>query len=376
MLRQAVRPRRGPTLREASFEDYPQIALLEARHGFREKSYEEWSHVWLANPLFRELQGRWPIGWVLEDGDHHIVASLGSIPRLYELEGRRLVAAASRFWVADAGYRSAALLLLDRLINRSGADLFLSNTVSAASAAAVDSFDCRRVPVGVWNESAFWITNYRGFVESLLTLRRYPLARLLSYPLSAVFFLKDQLTRPPVDTSDVEVKACPAFDDRFDQFWIEARRSNPHLLWAVRTREVLEWHYKYALLNNRLWIATVVDGPRLVAYAIFDRKDKRTIGLKRVRFVDFQSLDGSTALLPPLLSWAIERCHQEGVHVLESAGRWLEKGEPLDRISCYRRRLPNWTFVYRANDPQLGASLSDPHVWAPSLFDSDSSLVQ
>ena len=81
-------------------------------------------------------------------------------------------------------------------------------------------------------------------------------------------------------------------------------------------------------------------------------------------------------MLSPLLSWALRRCSEEGVHVLESTGRWLEEGAPFDRIAHYRRRLPNWIFVYRASDARLAERLSDPRVWAPSLFDSDSSLVQ
>jgi hypothetical protein len=45
-----------------------------------------------------------------------------------------------------------------------------------------------------------------------------------------------------------------------------------------------------------------VDGPRLIAYGIFDRMELREIGLKQVRLVDFQSLDGGTDFLSPLLS--------------------------------------------------------------------------
>jgi hypothetical protein len=187
-------------------------------------------------------------------------------------------------------------------------------------------------------------------------------------------FLKDWFTNHALRAQDVEVKACTAFDERFDDFWMESKRQRPHLLWAVRSREMLEWHYKYALMNDRVWIATVVDGLRLVAYAVFDRKDKRSIRLKRVRLVDFQSLDGGTALLRPLLAWALRRCASEGIHVLENSGRWMEKGEVLDVLAPYRRRLPNWRFVYRAKDPKLAESLRDRHVWAPSLFDSDASL--
>jgi RimJ/RimL family protein N-acetyltransferase len=367
-------PRRGPKVREASFQDYDQIALLESRHGLTEKSYEQWSHLWLGNPLYRELQTSWSIGWVLEDEDNQIVGSLGNLPLLYEFEGRRVVVGASRFWVAEPEYRGAALLLVNELVNQRHMDLYLTNTFSAASNAALGVFSFQPVPVGVWDEAAFWITNYRGFLESFLTLKHYPLAKSLSYPFSAAVFLKDRLTNRALRAYDVEVKACPAFDERFDDFWVESKSRSPHVLWAVRTREMLEWHYKYALLNNRVWIATIVDGPRLVAYAVFDRKDKRTIGLKRVRLVDFQSLDGGTALLLPLLFWALRKCGNEGIHVLENAGRWLEKGEVLDTLAPYRRRLPNWRFVYRANDPGLAESLRDRRAWAPSLFDSDASL--
>jgi hypothetical protein len=375
-LKRGRKPRRGPTLRAASFEDYEQIDRLGSRYGLKAKSYEEWSNLWLGNPLYREVQDRWSIGWVLEDEDHRIVGSVGNIPVSYQLGERGILAASSHSWVAEPEYRSAALLLLDNLINQRGVDLFITTTNSAASTPGTDAFQCARVPVGVWDESAFWITHHRGFVESFLTLRNYPLAKPLSYPLSAAAFLKDRLTGKAWGGSDVEIKACPAFDERFDEFWVELKARCPHLLLAVRTREVLEWHYKSLLSSNRLWIAAVVDGPRLVAYAVFDRSDKPSIGLKRVRLVDFLSLDGGAALLLPLLSWALRKCQDEGIHVLEHFGRWLEKGALLDRIAPYRRRLPTWIYVYRANDPGLAERLKDPRVWVPSLFDGDASLVR
>lgn len=367
--------RRPPKLREASLKDYDQIALLGSRYGFKARSYEEWSHLWLGNPLYREMQADWSIGWVLEDENNRIVGSMENIPLSYEFEGRRILAASGRAWVAEPEYRSASLLLLDHVINQPRADLYLNNTVGVTSMAAVSVFQCERVPMGVWNEAAFWITHYRGFLESLLTLKHYRLARPLSYPLSAAVFLKDLLTKRALGAADVEVRACAAFDERFDDFWVDLKRSRPHLLWAVRTREVLEWHYKYALLNNRLWIATVVDGPRLIAYALFDRLDTPELGLKQVRLVDFQSLDGGTALLSPLLSWALRKCRDEGIHMLENVGRWLEKGELLDIIAPYRRRLRTWMYFFRANDPGLAQGLRDARAWAPSLFDGDASLA-
>ena len=293
---------------------------------------------------------------------------------LNEFEGRRILAATGRAQVADPEYRSATLLLLDRLINQRDVDLYLNNTMTAEAAASFSMFACPRVPVGMWDESAFWITNYQGFMESLLTRKNYPLARRLSYPLSAVAFFKDKFAAQALREGDVEVKVWPGFDDRFDDFWGCLKSRYPHLLLAVRTREVLEWHFKYALLNNQLWVAAVVDGPRLAAYAIFGRKDNPKIGLKSVRLVDFQSLDGGTHLLSPLLSWAVRKCREEGIHMLENIGRWLEKRELIASVAPYRRKLSAWTYFYRAYNPGLAESLSHRRAWAPSLFDGNASL--
>jgi len=368
--------RRAPRFRPATLEDYDQIDRLGSRYGLKAKSYEEWSHLWLGNPVYREVRESWSIGWVLEDENGRILGSVGNIPVEHEFKGRRVLAASSHAWVVEPAYRSAGLLLLDQLINQRGVDLFITTTNSAASTPGVDTFQCIRVPTGVWNESAFWITRYRGFAESILALKAYPFAMPLSYPLAAAVYLKDQFTRKAWKTGDVEVQACPTFDERFDDFWIELKRRNPDLLLASRTRATLEWHYKFLLLNNRLWIAAVIDGTRLAAYAVFDRRDRTQLGLKRVRLVDYQSLDGGNLLLPPLLTWALRKCRAEGIHVLEYFGRWLEKGELLDLIAPYRRSLPTWIYLYRANDPELAVRLKDPRAWVPTLYDGDASLVQ
>lgn len=370
----ARNPRRGAKLREASCEDYTQIAALESRHGLIVSSPERWRDIWLTNPEYRNLQGCWPIGWVIEDEQGQIVASIGNVPLQYELAGRRILAVSGHAWVADLPYRSKALSLLDRVINQRDVDLYLNNSVNPESANAVSALDCARVPVGLWDESAFWITNYQGFIEGLLATKAKGLAKPLSYPFSAAVFLTDRLTTKGLRSGDVEVKSVAAFDDRFDDFWAELKRMNPHVLLAVRTRQVLEWRFKHALLENRLWIATVADNTRLAAYAIFDRHDSSAFGLTRMLLVDFQSLDGSTALLEPVLCWALRKCRNEGMHVLQIIGRWLEKGEFIETAAPHRRKLESWRFVYRANNPRLAETLRDPRTWAPSLFDGDATL--
>jgi hypothetical protein len=388
---------RIPKLREARFADYEQIAGLESRFGLRIKPYEEWVQLWKGNPFYRDLKADWAIGWVLEAGDGKIVGSMGNIPFFYELDGRRILVASGHSWVADLPYRSLSLMLLDRVISQRHVDLYLNNTVGDSSAGAVAALECSRVPVGTWDEVAYWITNYRGFFQSVAAMKNYRLTRPfsfpssqgswtrlkairarvskpLSYPLSAVAFLKDSLTKISVRDSDVEVKDCPGFDDRFNSFWEDRKRNNRHLLLAIRTSDVLEWHFKRALLDNRLWIVTVVDGSRLAAYAIFEKIVNRKSGVRQVKLIDYQSLKNDTSLLGPVLSWTLRRCRSEGVHILEHTGRWLEKGEFIEAAAPYRRKLPAWAYFYRANNPELRELLKDRQVWAPSLFDSDATL--
>jgi hypothetical protein len=278
--------------------------------------------------------------------------------------------------VVEPEYRSAALLLLDRVVNDAHAELYVSNTVSVASTPGVCALGCQRVPVGAWDERVFWITDYRGVLGDFLARKHVPLEPVFSYPLSAAVQLRDRLAKPRLDGADVDVEECPAFDQRFDEFWDELRRRNRQVLLGVRTREVLAWHFKHALLENRLWIGAVVDGPRIVAYALLERADIVTSRLRVVRLVDFQSLDGSTALLVPLLSWALRKCRDRGIDKLVSVGRWLEPGELLDRVAPYRRKLSGWTYWYRARTPELAERLRDPRVWAPSAFDADATLVR
>jgi hypothetical protein len=117
------------------------------------------------------------------------------------------------------------------------------------------------------------------------------------------------------------------------------------------------------------------DGRGIVAYALFDRRDNSHFGLRRVRLIDFQCRENDTGeIFGALLSWALHKCREVGVHMLENVGRWLEAGELIDRYVPYRRKLPAWSYYYRANRPELAESLKPASAWSPSLFDGNASL--
>jgi hypothetical protein len=354
-------------LREAEFSDYPQIAEVTARCGLGIRAYEEWLHVWLKNPEYRH---GWPIGWVLENRAGRIVGSFGNVPLRYELDGRSLLATASRSWAVEKEYRGYASLLLDEFFNQPGVDLYFNTTVNRHSVEALRTFDSAEVPRGQWDRSAFWITGYRGFAASALRAIGWKLAAPLSFPAGAALRVRDAIAEPRLAKTTIEVREENAFDDRFDAFWDELRTRRPPILLGARTRAALQWHFEYPLRRKQAWVLTVSHGSRLIAYSIFYREDQADIGLKRVRLVDRQCLVDSVAVPAPdaMLARMLEICRREGVHMLEDVGCTVDSVR-----APHRRALPSWLFYYKASS-RLTATLSDPALWRPSLFDGDSTL--
>jgi hypothetical protein len=204
------------------------------------------------------------------------------------------------------------------------------------------------------------------------------MAKPLSYPLSAGVFLRGQLRRRHFQkaASNVTVRPSAGFDERFDAFWTALRKKKSNLLLAVRSREVLEWHFKFGLLQNTAWIYIVEDNSGLAAYGVFLRQDSPEAGLTRVRLADFECLEQekATTFLTAMLRTAIDRCREESIHMLELMGLAPQLEKELERASPHRRPLPNWIYFYKANSPSLAEKLKSPAVWEPSLFDGDSSL--
>lgn len=363
------------SVREAAFEDYPQIVTLESRYGLEVKSFEQWKHLWSNNPAYKGHESELPIGWVLEGGNKQITGYLGNIPLFYEILGRRLLACVAHSWVVDEQYRSYALLLLDEYFSQQKVDLFLNSTVGPNAADSFAVFQSLPVPVGEWNRSLFWITNHHGFLRGWLATKGIRLAKPLTYALSAGPFLKHAFSRSAIHRHPkINVQPCDEIDERFDVFWDTLRRRDCRVLRAVRNREFLNWHFQYALQNRQAWILAAGEGSEISSYGIFLRQDNAKYGLKRVRFIDFQCLENSTDALLPTLSWALRRCRREGIHMLECIGFRPDKRNVIATARPYNRKLPSWLYFYKTSDKELAQTLSDPLAWDPSQFDGDASL--
>lgn len=354
----------SPRIREAVFDDYDQLDALERRFGLKSKPFEEWRHLWTGNPLYRHIEG-WPIGWVIEDENRRIAGHVGNIPLLYEFQGREIVAASARAWVAEDRYRVYSTFLLDNFFSQGCVGVYLNTTVNGHAADAFGTFGSLRVPVGEWGSAGFWVVDHRGFAECAMRLKVGALANVLAPPISVALRLWDNGGALGHDEGET-VRPCAAFDARFDNFWTALRSYRSRKLLAVRNCAMLNWHFHAALARNEAWIATVEDVSGIRAYAVFIRRDMPEIGLKRVRLADFQALEGGEALLDALLGWAYRRCRDEGVHVLEIMGE--------GKRAPFHRKLPAWCYFYQAADQELREALKNPKAWMPSAFDGDASL--
>lgn len=364
-----------PLLRPMGFEDYRAVQRLEASEGLSTTPEDDWRRFWTDNPLWPLLQDRWRIGWVLE---HHgeIVGAVTNIPSRYVFKGRDLVAANGRAWVVAPSYRGFALWLLDEFFNQEHADLFFNTTVNGLAAETFHVLGSARVPLGDWEQAAFRVTSHGRFVRSALRIKGVPLAGPLSLPAGLALRVKDALLAPTLASvpEGLTFAWSDGFDDRFNSFWQALVRRNPGKLLAGRDRGELSWHFGGPLRAREVWVGTLCQGGELRAFGIFKRQDHGPSGLTRMRMVDFQSIIHEADPLPWLFAAAARRCADEGIGALEQVGCHLPKTLAFDRLAGYRRKLPAWSYYYKAADPAVEASLADPGFWDPSSFDGDASL--
>ncbi len=358
-------------VREAVFTDYDKIAALILRNGLGVKTRREWEHVWRNNPVYQNRLG-WPIGWVVEEGDQ-IAGFLGNIPLTYHFKGREILASGLHAFALDPSHRGLGLLLLNRLLEFAPeVEYFVGSTANLNSSKVLDRLGISRIPVGDWANSAFWITNYDGFARSAIAKKRWPgvLAGIASPALRAY----DKIAKGPWPHQAHSLIRQIGFDERFDAFWLELRESNPNCFMAERSREVLNWHFKFSLEQNNAWIVTHESNSRVLAYAVFQRQDYDEINLKRVRLIDYQALPGAGDVLPSILSWGLNECRAQGIHMLEVFGFRPEKQRIIDRLAPHHRKFAAWTYFHKVASPALQRELQDLSAWDPSQYDGDASV--
>jgi acyl carrier protein len=357
-------------IREVALSDYPQIFSLLSRNGLEPRTREEWEHLWVDNPVYKKLDG-WPMGWVVQNSAG-IVGYLGTIPVSWHLNGREILGASLYAFSLDVAHRGQGLLLLNRLLECRGAEYFVGSTANANSSKVLDRLGIERVPVGDWENSAFWITEYAGFANSFVSRKRWPasFAGLASLALRA----NDTVRKAPSPEPKHSLQRHENFEHGFQKFWQELRQAYPDRFLATRSPEILEWHFNHSLRQGRTWVVSHTVDSRILAYAVFQRQDNREVGLKKMRLVDWQCLPGSEGVLESAVAWALKECRSQRVHMLEAFGFRPDKQTIIDGLAPHRRKLSSWTYFHKVSSPELQRQLQDLGAWDPSPFDGDASL--
>jgi hypothetical protein len=280
-------------------------------------------------------------------------------------------------FVVAAEQRGYTLFLLDRYLRQQNADLMISNTANGQSFRVFSQLGVSLAPAETWNRTALWVTNHRGLVADWLKRRDFVASTALSYPAALLLSIRDAWFRMLVNVRSsrgLSSEFCTAFDERFDTFWERLRECYKSKLLAVRNRATLGWHFQQALRENRVWILSLSRGQALIAYAVFVlSKAEEGDPILRMNLADFQSLDDDQNIYFVLLRSAIGLVQEHGIHLLSMIGV-TASGIDATLFAPYRRPLSNCTFVFKARNPNLAATLADPRLWCPSLYDGDASL--
>ncbi len=368
-------------VREAFFNDLRDVVALMGRNDieFRDKTLEEWEHLWKDNPVIKNSGITWPIGWVLEAENKGIVGFFGNIPVAYELKEKRLIAAVASSWVVDKAHRNYSMLLVNSYFSQRSADLFLNATANyTAGRVFFDLFKAKKMPQGSYNTVYFRILNYQRFILSATIKKRLSFGKTLTPPLSLLVQGFDKLAGRTFEDYNIKglegKELClSCFDERFDEFWKSLRTRYNRFL-CVRDSQSLNWHFRYATLNKKIWIFAIEKKSKIISYAIFLRQDNPKIGLRRVRLIDFQTIDDNPSFLVKMMASGLRRCKEEDVYVLEAIGFNPQKIGIIKKSLPHKRKLESWPFFYKTPDESLSKELENSDLWDPCLFDGDASL--
>ena len=331
------------------------------RLGMTPPAEESWGKLWTANPAYRPEV---PIGWVVTSGSE-ISGFIGNLPRQMWDGRRSIVARVPTSWAVDQAARSYSLQLLFQWLNQRDADLLLNTTASVEAAALLDRLRMTRVPCPSLGERSVWVVSYAGWMSGLL--RRYGMGGLsflgaLAAPIDAL------RAAVPIPERSRRMEWRTEFGKEFDDLWKPL--SALPVLQSVRDAANLQWAYGDALAARRAWLL-VDDRDGLRGYAVFQRNDIVTMGLRRMRLVDLVALDGDPG---PFMTAAIARCRRDRVQVLETTGFDGPIHDALSRSKSFGVKVPGWPAYFRTGDHELASRLGSAAGWHPTLYDGDSSL--
>jgi hypothetical protein len=329
------------------------------------------------NPALGICPNALDIGWVLEV-DGAIAGYFGNVLMPYWFRGQTILAACASIWGVLPDQRGHSLALAKRFFSQKGPNLLVNTTANPGASSVFSLMKAVRPTPDHYDSISYWVTDAASMARSLARQR---LPRLLQAPGTGLLTLGIETAlfalrrRPRRFHSAFEVRAMKVRDvgTEFDFLWQSARERRTELM-AVRSAEMLRWHYADPSgVREPALIACYRKGT-LVGYAVVRRDDVVRMALPRLRLVDiFLAEDLPRAI--DLLIWGVyEEAQRRGVALLELNLLPGIVRQRLTGIPRFVRKQEQGSTYLKAATRELAESLGDPPAWWLTRYDGDASL--
>jgi hypothetical protein len=365
--------------REVQFSDFAAVAALKRRAGLSSDSVENWHRIWRDNAAVKFATTPLCKGWVLE-ADGRIVGYLGSVPLLYQLGERPLLAATASGFAVDPAYRALSLGLLASFYSQKNIDLFLNTTAIESVGKLAAGFQAQRLPQEDYDTVLFWVLDTRGFVNAVAKKfgRTGALANVgaalgsLALKAKSVFHGGHRITASG-RFKVTEILVSEVGDD-FEPLWLRKLAEKNRLL-ANRDPAQLRWHFTVPEDRRETRVLRCELEGRLVGYAVVQSETDQKTGLRRCLLSDML-VDGDDPEAVKSLGAAVYGFAKTfHCHVLEVLGFPANLRQVFLQWKPYSRKYPACPFYFKARDRALQGILGAAEVWYASPFDGDTTLM-
>jgi hypothetical protein len=162
--------------------------------------------------------------------------------------------------------------------------------------------------------------------------------------------------------------------DDFQSLWSEKLTERPQLI-ADRSPGALRWHFEVPGDQGSARLFCCRRNGEVVGYAIV-RNDPQPGGLRKSVVADMLVKQDDPEVLRALLMAAYDHAKRSGSYILEVLGFPARCRQVFLEGNPYRRKYPACPFYYKAADPVLHKTLSDPMVWYATPYDGDTTLIR
>ena len=365
--------------REVHFSDFEAVAALKRRAGLSSDSLENWHRIWRDNAAVQFAASPLCKGWVLE-ADGQIVGYLGSVPLLYHLGERPLLAATASGFAVEPAYRALSIGLLGAFYRQNNIDLFLNTTAIESVGKLAAGFQAQPLPQEDYATVLFWVLDARGFVSAVA--KKFGRTDAVSIVGTALGSLA--LKAKNVFHGGNHISASGRFKvteilvseigDDFEPLWLRKVAEKNRLL-ANRDPAQLRWHFTVPEDRRETRVLRCESEGRLVGYAVVQSETDQKTGLRRCLLSDMLVEGDDPEAVRSLGAAVYDFAKTFQCHVLEVLGFPTNLRQIFLQWKPYSRKYPACPFYFKARDRALQGILGAAEVWYASPFDGDTTLM-